>query len=432
MQLSRQLRQGLIAAPMSLRLARAATLRWCALYFAAGSLVFFTLSWVLLEHQQEIKQALLDYLFPESWQWLSERLGLFFFEAQAKIVIANAILSGSVVLASVFLFPIKEQYSAAFEREAGFDNGPQREFALWMQMQEESKLLLLYLSAQSVILWLGYYPYGWAQASSVALSYGFLFFSFALDFIAPTLQRHRIKYTVIVTVLMKNPLLALFFGALFSAPMLLLSHYVFSREALTLIEMASVLFIASSLFYALAIPAGTHLASALFAEAATTRGPGPQGKRVIYAAVLVTLISMLFLHGGLIASAHHKSQLFKARYSIDWASVRYQLPALSAFLQGQVTSELSFDLTITNSTEFDIVIEPSQLVVDKGEFAIATVDLAGFSVPAGTQQQVVVALDSISNVGQITGSGPLFEGWQIDLHFELWPGIPFIISVVRG
>ena len=202
MQLSRQIEQGLIAAPMSLRQARAASLRWFALYFAAGSLVFFLLSWALLEHQQEIKQALLDYLFPESWQWLSERLGLFFFEAQAKIVIANAILSGSVVLASVFLFPIKEQYSAAFEREAGFDNGPPLEFSLWVQAQEESKLLLLYLSAQSVILWLGYYPYGWAQTSSIALSYGFLFFSFALDFIAPTLQRHRIKYTVMVTLML--------------------------------------------------------------------------------------------------------------------------------------------------------------------------------------------------------------------------------------
>jgi len=430
MQLWWQIEQALIAAPSSLRLAKASSLRCFALYFTAGSLVFFVLSWILLEHQQQLKQALLDYLFPQSWHWLSERLGLFFFESQAKIVIANAILSGSLVLASIFLFPIKERFSAAFERDAGFDNGPPGEFSLWVQAQEEGKLLLLYLSAQSVILWLGYYPYGWAQTSSIALSYGFLFFSFALDFIAPTLQRHRIKYTVMVTLLLKNPLLALLFGALFSAPMLLLSHYVLRREELTLIEMASVLFIASSVFFAVAIPAGTHLASSLFTQARSTPGPGLRVKRSLYVAVLLTLASMLLLHGGLIASAHHKSQLLKAQYSIDWSSIRYQLPALSTFLQGQVTTALSFDLTINNATEFDIVIEPSQLFIDKAEFAIATVDMAGFSVPAGTRKQVAVALDSISNVGQIAGSGPLLEGWQVDLHFELWPGIPFVIAVV--
>ena len=430
MQLSQQVKRGLIDAPSSLRLAGVASLRWFALYVTAGSLVFLILSGLLLGYQQDIKQALLDYFFPQSWQWLSERLGLFFFESQTKSVVANAILSGSLVLASVFLFPIKEQYSAAFERDGGFNNGPPSEFSLWIQAQEESKLLLLYLCAQSLILWLGYYPYPWAQASSIALSYGFLFFSFALDFIAPTLQRHRIKYTVMVTLLLKNPLLALLFGALFSAPMLLLSQYVFSREELTLIEMASVLFIASSTFYALAIPAGTYLASSLITEARLTAGLRPRPRGMLYAAVLLTLTSMLLLHGGLIASAHHKSQLLKAQYSIDWSSIRYQLPALSTFLHGEVATELSFDLSINNTTEFDIVIEPSQLIIEKGAYTIAKVDLAEFSVPAGTQQQVAVVLDSISNISNMTADGPLLEGWRVDLHFQLWPGIPFIIAIV--
>lgn len=159
MKILTQINQALFQAPASLRYSKHKTVTWLVIYLSLGLLVFSTFSWFLIDNQQTIKFHILDYFFPQSWHELSEKLGLFFFESQAKIVIGNLVLSGSLVAASIFLFPIKEKYSATFEREAGFDNGPVQEFSLAMQVLEESKLFLFYLTAQSVILWIGYYPY---------------------------------------------------------------------------------------------------------------------------------------------------------------------------------------------------------------------------------------------------------------------------------
>ena len=48
----------------------------------------FFVNW-LLENQVAIKQIILDYLFPESWQSVSEIIADFLFESQAKTVLGN-------------------------------------------------------------------------------------------------------------------------------------------------------------------------------------------------------------------------------------------------------------------------------------------------------------------------------------------------------
>lgn len=430
MNLFKQLKLTLIDAPISLRRLKKGSFVWGAIYSLSTFIVFGLFVWLMLSNQQAIKELLLDYLFPKSWQNISEKLVEFLFESQAKVVLSNMILSGSLVLASITLFPVKEKYSAAFEQDGDYQNGAIKEFPLFLQAWEEVKLFLLYLTAQSVILWIGYYPYQWTTFLAISLSYLFLFFTFGLDIIAPTLQRHRINYSLMLKYFLAHPLLTCGFGLLFSFPLLVIAHYVFKQPELTFIEMTSILFLVNILFLSIAIPSGTHLASRVLSEIRVTHKPTISSVRKSYLAMSILLIFTLFLHSRLIISLHHKSQLLKAEYDLDWSSIEFDMPSLSQIANGKALSQFSIDMVIHNPTQFDILIEPSVIQIQQDKKSIASIDINGFYLASGEKKRINLELNSNSDLSLLSELPQLLEGWRVDMYLDLWPGIPFILNLI--
>jgi hypothetical protein len=420
-----------IDAPLSIVNIKQRSLLYMLIYFSLGLVIFGSLTWLMLSNQEQIKSALLNYIFPQSWHEISEKLAHYLFESQAKTVIANMIISGSMVIASIFLFPFKELFSAQFEKDGDYNNGEVKEFPLGLQALEEVKLFLFYLTAQLTILWIGYYPYAWTHWLSIGLSYLFLFFTFGVDFISPTFQRHRQRYSLILKFLFKKYLSVILFGFLYSLPIILLSHFIFSFEQLTLIEIASILFLVNLFLLTLAIPAGTHIASRLMPQLRLAKAPQKRSVQLSYSLMAAILICALILHTKLIKSMHHKSQLLKAEYSIDWDSIDYQLPSFSEFFNGKALTNLSFDLAIKNPTQFDIDVEPSQIVILKDQLLIATIDLNGFRVESGKTHAVTMTFDSNSDLSKITNFRTLLENWRVDMQLDLMPGIPFIFNLIE-
>lgn len=432
MKLSQQLSLSLIRAPLTLFQQDKRSWLALATYLAVGLATFALFGYLLLQNQASIKQLLLDYLFPQSWQSVSEQLLAFFFESQSKQVLGNLILSGSLVVASIFLFPFKEIYSASFEKTKNYPNGLSHEFPLWMQAIEETRLFLFYLTAQSTILWIGYYPYEWANITSITLSYLFLFYTFGLDIISPTFQRHRIKYSKINKLLSKNALATLLFGLIYSLPALLLSQWILTLESLNLLEVCIILFSINLLFIAISIPAGTEIASDLMRENATTKPVSQTSKQIGYTLACLLLIAGLTLHTRLIQSMHHKTQVLKANYSVNWDSFQFDYRSIGDLLTGDSYGNFSFELTIENPTEFDLVFEDSQLYINKNDLPISQVAIAGFSVPAQSEKAVAMKFDAKSNFSQLTlgNISEILDHWTIEMHIELFPGIPFIIEVM--
>ncbi|WP_144391891.1 hypothetical protein [Pleionea sediminis] len=379
-----------------------------------------------------MKQAILDYLFPESWHSLSEKLYSFFFESQSKQVLGNAILSGSLVIASIFLFPIKEKYSAVFEKEQGYPNGPYQEFPLWLQGIEETRLFLFYLTAQMIILWIGYYPYFWTEVISVSLSYFFLFYTFGLDIISPTLQRHRVKYSKINKLLFRNLICTLLFGLLFSLPAIVISQWILSIETLNLLEISIALFILNLFFIAISIPAGTAIGSHLLKENTQVINVATSTKILGYLIMTLGLISGLVFHSRLIQSMHHKSQILKAEYAIDFDSFDFNFKSLGSMLTGDSIGDLKFNLTIDNPTEYDMAFENSQIYIFKNSKQVSKVAIEGFSVPAGEEKEITMKFNAKSNFSEVTLGeiSQALDGWTMEMHIELFPGIPFIIQLM--
>jgi hypothetical protein len=429
MSTSQLIKQVFISFPKVFRLQKKGSWLMLALYLGLGLTLFLIIGTLLLKYQDTLKGLVLDYLFPQSWQSVSESLLSFLFESQARAVIVNGILSGSLVCASIFLFPVKEKYSAVFEKELGHPNGPPVEFPLWMQALEETRLFLFYLTAQMVIVWIGYYPYFWANITSIVLSYLFLFYTFGLDLISPTLQRHRIRYSLINKLLSRYGLVTLSFGALYSLPALLLSQWILSLEHLNLLQVSVTLFVINLLLIALAIPAGTLIASHLLPEVKRLSPVTTLTKRLGYTIGLFLLCGGLLLHTRLLQSMHHKSQILKAEYSVDWSSFRFDYSDLSQLLSGPTFGSVSFDLQITNPTEFDIAFENSTIRIFKEQQGISEIAMQGFTVPAGQSRPITLKLNAKSDFGQLRLAN-LSEGWRIEMAIELYPGIPFIIEVL--
>ncbi|MDQ7048186.1 MAG: hypothetical protein Q9M92_01065 [Enterobacterales bacterium] len=398
--------------------------RWLISYILLGLVLFLVVMGLYLNYQQAIKSLLLDYLFPRSWHSLSETLISFLYDSQAKSVISNLILSSSLVFSSIFLFPIKEKYSAEFERGGGYSCGNIQEFPLLYQALEETKLFLLYLTSQLIILWIGYYPYTWATNLSIVLSYLFLFFTLALDFIAPTYQRHRKKYARIIKLLLSKPVVSLTFGLIFSLPAIILGQWVISQQDYSLVKIVSILFIANLFLLALAIPAGTHVACRLFPVLDQIKQPTKKSRVIGYGLLSLFLVLGLLLHSRLLLSLHHKSQLLKAEYDIDWSSFRYQLPDFKSLIEQQSQSNLSFAIVITNPTQFDIQIEPSYILIVQQDSNIAKIDIEGFSIAAGQKKRIELKFKADSNLSLTSQWTNIFSGWRIDWMVDIWPRIP--------
>lgn len=420
-----------LSSPFAIARGRAAFYVALLAYLCLGLLVFGLCGYLLVENQGAIEQAIMDYLLPTSWHYLSDKLLDFFFESQTKIVLAGMIISSSLVLASIVLFPLKEYCSARFEEDGAYGNARPREFPLWMQAIEETKLLLLYLTAQSVIFAIGYYPYAWSSWLSSGLSVLFLCFSFGLDLISPTFQRHRIRYTDIVRLLSRKAPLTLLFGSLFAVPVLLIGNHIILDEALSLTRVAVILFILNMFVLALAIPAGTHVASQLLPQARVQKPPDKNAVHLSYGALAATLLVSGSFHALVALSMHHKSQFLKCDYSIDWQSLQVDMPGLGALLRGEKAAALSFNLRIHNPTRFDLAVEDSVLSFWQRDNLISRTHISAFAVDAGQTVKQPMEIAIAVNGQLIGGFDQLTQGWRAQLQFELLPGIPFVIELLE-
>jgi hypothetical protein len=431
MKFTRQLIETFAWSPLTIFQLKRSSLKALCLYLSSAFTVFGLAAWLLVSNQDLIRHAFLYYLFPGSWHDNIDQLVGVFFESQAKLVLSSMILGGSLIAASILLFPLKEKYSAAFEQDANFQNGPVEEFSLIRQVFEESKLLTLYITAQMLSLWIGFYPYSWATGLSVTLSLLFLFFFFALDLISPTLQRHNIAYIIIIKVLFKNPFAALGFGLFYSLPLLLLGSYILKVESLSFIEIATIMFLVNIGMLCLAVPAGTHLASKLLKETQELQPPTKKNLRTCYYLIILTFIAGLFLHSSLALSLHHKSQILKCEYNVVWSSFDIDMPSFESLKNGQAVSKVVFDLAITNPSPFDLRIEENVLLAKQNNNLVGTVDISGFVVPSGKTVIKKIFINAALTTQSLSSFSGLLNGWQLSLEFELWPGVPFTVKLIN-
>ena len=175
---------------------RARSFGWFLVYLLACAALLGGVGLAIVRHRQDLLDVIAAYLLPESWRYAARSVAERFWRAQDKRVLLNACVGASFTVLAL-LFPLKEKLSATVERDARLTPEPGRPLPLVLQAIEEGWLALVFATAQMTLFFIGYPPVRWRQELALGLSWAVLFTSTGMSFLAPTWQRHRMRYFTI-------------------------------------------------------------------------------------------------------------------------------------------------------------------------------------------------------------------------------------------
>lgn len=413
----------MVALKSPLALGRLPRKSWAflAVYALLAAVMLAVVGLVILAYQKDLRDMVLGFFFPELWLGVIDVFLDRLFVDQQRLVAINAVVTGSLLLVSLTLFAVKELVSASFEVEGKLVSQDIAEHPLWEQAWEEIKLVLLFIAVQGTVFWLGYSPNPIRVGASVVLSYSFLVFTYALDFIAPIFQRHEGHYSRIIKTLLRHAPASFTFGLIFASPAIVVgllwtAHPEWSwKLAITLLFSVNVVTIAW------AAVAGTWLGAQLMDDFETTKRSGVTSRVASWVVLLAVLAGNAYAFGAVGKSLLHKSQILKCHYSVDLDSFEIDRPGLSSLLSRKVKVGVHFDVEIENPTEIDVEIEKNRLEITHDGQLIATTALAPIAIAHKSTERQRVNLSVELSMSLIKQGRDLFTsgGWEMTLYIQV-------------
>jgi len=433
-----QIKLALVEAPTAARRLRKRSGAWLAVYLVAATVVLGIVAWAIIANHEHLLDLVLDYVLPQEWQFASKLLIQQFFAQQEQAVVTNAAIVASLMVVQITLFPIKEMVSTALEQDANLVGEPIAEHPLLFQMWEEIKLFVFMLVAQGTIFWIGYSTDPGRAILATVLSYTVLFASVAADFMSPVLQRHTLRYSQILKTLLAHPILTFGFGAVFAMPAIVAARIAADHPTWSFTTQLCVSFGAQVIGIALAAIGGTVAGAPLIADARTRKRSHPIARALTWAVLLGLLAwnSYRFIAVG--RSLHHKSQILKCEYTVDWGSFSAKTPSAlelaSALRKGSVTVAVTFDVTIFNPTTTLVEIEDNTFEVRQKNQLVAETRLPQLSVAPGMTKKVPIALPLTIKPAQVLRIRELIttEGWSMTLFVRVADNFTFPIYVLAA
>lgn len=433
----RQLVVGLIEAPAALVGMSARSWRWFVLYLALSGalLIGFALLWA--SQEETLERALFAFLFPADWHGVIDFLLAFVFKAQAQQVVVNVVIFITLTVVSLVFFWVKELLSQSYERDLALTRAEAdpraswREHPVWFQALEEIKWTLVGFALMFVVLWVGHSPEPWRKTAATVLSYAVLFFVTAGNYLAPPMQRRRLRYSQVIKSIFEKPLLALSFGAAVSLPQVAVLHLVSGADLPALTSLL-ILFAVNIVFIAASAVTGTRAGLALLPAAARAAPSGLATRLVGWALVFGVLGAGAWVGSRLGVSLAAKSQILKCRYEVDWATLKLDTPELGGLIRGEVKVAVAFDVTIDNPNPLPVRIEDNRLVVSDDALVIAESRLSPLDVPAHGKARTRVALDAkVRATSLLEGASINPLRWDVTLYVALGEGLELPIYL-RG
>jgi len=412
----------LLAAPFTLLRLRGRPFVLLLLYVALASALLGVVAVELVRHKGDLLHYAALYVLPAEWEPVARILVERFLASQHRPVIINAVVGASLVLVAMLLFPLKERVSAALERREQLVAKPPREFPLWFQAFEETVLFLAFAASQMTIFWIGYAPDPTRKRVAVALSYAVLFGSFAINFLAPLLQRHRLKYSTIAKVLARHPLVAFGFGAMFTLPTVWAAKLGTRYTSWRFEQIVGVTFAVNIACIAAAVVAGTFVAAKLLPAAQETRPPSAGTRALGWMALVAALSANLWAFSAVALSLHHKSQLLKCRWTLVPGTLHISPPDLKKLWRGDGGAMgLDADVEIENPTPFDVEVEENRVEAAHGGVVVATTALPRLRVPAGgrARQHLAVPLELRRELMERWRSLLEWKRWSVTMHLRV-------------
>ncbi len=420
--LSEQVRDGMVRPPVAVARLSARGWRLAGLYLLLAVAVLGGVAALLAATEQSLRRFVFSSVLPLELEVVADFLVQHIFRSQAREVLASASVSGSLVVVSLTLFRVKERLSQSVERDADLLAGePFDELPMRVEAFEELKLLLLYIASFFAIFALGHGPEPWRDVLASVASTLFVFFTYAVDFGAPLMIRHGVRYSQIIAAVFRRPVAAFGFGAVFSAPALLTARLVAASPDLDPGVALGIVFGVNVLTIVWAAAGGAWLGARLLPVARAARPARAWLVAVTWAALLAILAAGVWISLAVAGSLQAKSQILKCVYDVDWASVRVDKPDLGGLLGGEVAVGIGFDVTIDNPTSVAVEIEDNRLELsDSDGLVLARGALTPLTVAAGERVTPHVALTArLEATSLLRGASLDPRRWRITLYLQV-------------
>ncbi len=431
-----QLRMALATAPGVLARMSGRTFALFLLYvlLSAGLLGVIV---VLFDTQEKnLQRAAMSFLFPEEWHVVLDFLLAFIVKSQAQQVMVNLALFATMTLVSIAFFWSKELLSQSVERDQlacgdpNADPAAWRDNAIWWEGLEEIKWTLVSIALMFIVLWVGHDVTPWRKTLATVLSYGVLFFSTAVNFMAPPLQRRQMSYSQVLSAMARRPVLTMVYGAAMALPQVLVLHLVTGADLSVAVALIAI-FAINVVFIAWSAASGTVAGLVLEPLAngvAPWRWPWRILSTLIVAAVLAAGIYVSLNLGLALAD---KSQILKCRYSVDWSTVVIDEPKLMGLLKGEVEVGVSFEVVIDNPNALPVRIENNRVVAEDSGVVVAEGRLLPFDVPANGRSSTRVGMNvKVRAASLLEGASLNPAKWGLVLYVEIGDGFEFPIPLL--
>ncbi|MCA9517307.1 MAG: LEA type 2 family protein [Myxococcales bacterium] len=434
MTLGGQLRVAFVEAPRAIFRVRGRAAALMLLYLALAGVILGGVAAAIAASEGDVRRALVAWLFPAEAQGAADFVATYLLKAQTRAVLMNLLVSASLLVVSLVLFRVKERFSAAIEAAEGLSGGrPDDGLPWWHEALEEVKLVFFYLALFFAVFAIGHDPAPWRRALSTGLSYAVMFLTFAIDFGAPTPQRHGARYGQVLRALLARPIATFGFGAVFSLPLVAIAQLAASSEGLGAGGTVAVIFGANVVGIVWGAAGGTWLGARILPVAEAIR-PAPGWLRAAgWVAILAVVAGGAYVTAAIAQTVATKSQILRCSYDVDWSSLRLEKPGLGKLLGGEVDVGVGFDLTIRNPNSLAVELEENHLDVTDGDRLVATTSLAPLSVPAGGEVRTRVALTVTVNAKAFLDGASLNPAaWSLTLWVRLDGTIDYPIYLRRG
>ncbi|MFO0744558.1 MAG: hypothetical protein U1F43_02655 [Myxococcota bacterium] len=428
MNVGRQLLHGLVLAPLAPRKMRARSWGRAALYALLATLFLGAIAAVFATEETSLRRVLESFFFPEGVHKVVDFFIEYVVRSQTKQVVANGLVTITMLLVSLFLFWAKERLSQAYEEDAGLgSHADWNELSAPRELFEEVKLFVLNLALLVLTFWIGHGAEPWRKSVATVFSYLTLFFTWAVDFGSPYLQRRGLRYWQIIVAIFKRPILSFGFGAVVSLPLALVANLVGASDWSALATIA-ILFGSNVVVIVWASVAGTWMGAKLYDAAHPVRSAPLWLSTIGWVGVLTIVGVGAFVGANVAEMLRDKSQILKCEYAIDWKTLEVGTPSVANLIRAELAVGVSVEMGITNPNDLDVTIEKNRLVASDGGVVVAESHLSPVSVPAGRTVRQRVALDVVvkgKSLLQGASVNPL--AWDLTLYVEVAPGYEFPI-----
>jgi len=278
------------------------------------------------------------------------------------------------------------------------------------------------------LFWVGYHPHPIRKTVASVLSYAFVVFTYAVDFGAPAMQRHRVRYSQVIKAVFKRPIASFGFGAVFALGPILVGQLAARNPQWSMATTVGLVFAVNVVCIVWAAAGGTWLGCRLLPVAEASPRSRPLTRVAAWLLLLGTFAINAYAFASLGMAVHHKSQVLKCKYSVDWSSFGLDKPSLGGLLSRSVDVGVHFDLEVTNPTSVDVRLERNRLEITHGDTTVAEARLDPMEVKAGqTAVQRMATKVSLDPAALLKGTQLLSDSWNLTVYLEVAWGIEFPI-----